>query len=57
MNSIFFVFSDFVHENIRVCGNCLDADEALAYVAELDLRFVSSLDLDARALHMSDVAP
>ena len=56
MNSIFFVFLYFVHENIWVGRNRLDAHLALADFAELDLRFVSSLDFDSWTVHVSNVA-
>ena len=56
MNSVFFIFLNFVHENVWVSRDGLDAHLALAYIAQLDLGFVTSLDFDSRAINVSDIA-
>ena len=56
MNSVFFIFLNFVHENIWVGWDGLDAHLALADLAKLDLGFVASLDFDSRTIHVSNIA-
>jgi hypothetical protein len=56
VNTVLLVFLDFVHENVWVSRDGLDAALTLADVAQLYLRFISSLDFDSRPIHMRDVA-
>jgi len=56
LDTILFVFSDFVHHDVGVRTNGLNTDPAVINLTKLNTTFVSSLNLDAGTLNLTDIA-
>lgn len=56
LDTVLFVFSDFVHHNVGVRANGLNTDPAVINFTKLNTTFISSLNLDSGTLNLTDIA-
>lgn len=56
LDTVLFVFSDFVHHNVGVRANGLNTDPAVVNLTKLNTTFISSLNLDSWTLNLTDIA-
>lgn len=56
LNTVLFVFPDFVHHDVRVRTDGLNTDPAVIDFTKLNSALVSSLNLNTRSLNLTDIA-